>query len=94
MKASELLSFQLREAAQQRSSRDIVEPGYSGTGYWWNNYPAYVSGIDDYDAKASSTGSNLEAVAATSTVGSDAVAQRAGLDGTPTGASVGGTAAY
>jgi len=94
MKRSELLSFQLREAAQQRSSRDIPEPDYSGTGYWWKNYPAYTSGLGNYDAVASSTGSNLDAVQATSTLGSEAVALRAGLDDSATGASVGGTAAY
>jgi hypothetical protein len=94
MRASELLSLQLREAAQQRSSRDIVEPGYSGTGYWWKNYPSYIGGLGDYDAKASSTGGNLDAIQATSTLGAEAVAKDAGLDDVPTGASVGGTAAY
>jgi hypothetical protein len=94
MKRSELLSFQLREAAQQRSSRDIPEPDYSGTGYWWRNYPAYISGLGNYDAVASSTGGNLDAIQATSTLGAEAVAKDAGIDEVPTGASVGGTAAY
>ncbi len=94
MKRGELLSFQLRETAQRDSSRDIPEPGFSGTGYWWKNYPSYISGLGDYDAVASSTGGNLNAIQATSSLGSKAVAKRAGLDSSPTGASVGGTAAY
>jgi len=94
MQASDLLSLQLREAAMRRSSHDRPEPGYSGTGYWWNNYPAYVGGLGDYNAAASSTGGSLEAIQATSTLGSEAVAKDAGLDDVPTGESVGGTAAY
>jgi hypothetical protein len=94
MLASELLSLQLREAAQQRSSRDIVEPGYSGTGYWWRNYPAYISGLGDYNAVASSTGGSLDAIQKMPETGSEAVAKDAGIDDVPTGESVGGTAAY
>jgi len=94
MKKSELSQMQFREAQQQRSSHDIVEPGITGTGYWWNNYPAYVSGLDDYDAMASSTGSNLDAVAQMTEPGADAVATKAGLNGETTGASVGGTTGY
>lgn len=94
MQASDLLSLQLREAAMRRSSRDIPEPGYSSTGYWWKNYPAYVGGLGDYNAAASSTGSNLEAIQKMPETGSEAVAKDAGIDDVPTGESVGGTAAY
>lgn len=94
MRRSELLSLQLREASIKRSSQEAIEPPFSGEGYWWSNYPNYVSGAGDYNAAASSTGSNYAAIAKMPVPGVQAVAKRAGLDSsTPTGYSVGGTSA-
>lgn len=95
----DILSSQLAGRAEKRmqqGSRDVLERGYTGTGYWWANYPAYVGGLTKYDPHATTVpGSNLDAVAATPQPGSEAVAQDAGMTaGDVTGASVGGTAAY
>jgi hypothetical protein len=50
---------------RSRQPRKALE-GYSGNGYWWYGYPAYIGGISDFAAAAGDPGSNLEAVAETS----------------------------
>ena len=65
--------------------------GGQGLGYYWQGYPNVVGGLTDLAPQTTMPGSNLSAVQ----MGADVVALEAGMtDGTPTGASVGGTAAY
>lgn len=58
--------------------------------YLWTLSPQFQMGIASLDPQASQPGSNLQAVADTTST----TARDAGFDGTTTGASVGGTAAY
>jgi len=65
--------------------------GGQGLGWFWQGYPSVIGGMTEYNAGATMPGSNLSALQ----LGSDVVAKDAGMaDGTATGASVGGTAAY
>lgn len=95
MQPNDLLSIQLQrdiEEQTKRRMRDVPPSNYAGTGYWWDNYPAYIGGQTQYDPLTTTTGSNYGAL--TPEPGSQAVAKDAGVDpGTPTGESVGGTAA-
>jgi hypothetical protein len=61
----------------------------------YEDYPYAVSGKTRLDPNSLEPGSNLSAVHMLSKqLGSDVLAQEAGVDGVPTGNSVGGTAAY
>jgi hypothetical protein len=65
--------------------------GGQGLGWFWQGYPNIIGGITEYNPQATMPGSNLSAVQ----LGADTLALKAGIsDGTNTGASVGGTAAY
>ena len=70
--------------------------GGQGLGNYWQMYPSIIGGLTDYNYQALQPGSNLSALQYSSPdQDSDVVAMRAGMDdGTVTGASVGGTAAY
>jgi hypothetical protein len=58
--------------------------------YLWTLSPQFQMGIASLDPQAAQPGSNLQAVADTTST----TARDSGMDGTPTGSSVGGTAAY
>lgn len=65
--------------------------GGQGLGWFWQGYPNVIGGLTEYDPQTLMPGSNLSAVQ----MGADKLAMEAGMaDGTATGASVGGTAAY
>ena len=65
--------------------------GGQGLGWFWQGYPSVIGGMTEYNPDALQPGSNLSAVQ----LGSSTTAADAGMtDGTPTGESVGGTAAY
>lgn len=95
MQPEDLLSVQLQQDIEEQTRRKMKDrpvSNYSGTGFWWNNYPAYIGGQTQYDPLTTTTGSNYGAL--TPEPGSQAVAQDAGVDASvPTGESVGGTAA-
>ena len=62
-----------------------------GDGWYWNQYPSVTGGLTEYNPQALLPGSNMSAVQ----WGAEDKAKKAGLDlAAPTGASVGGTAAY
>ena len=67
--------------------------GGQGLGEYWQGYPNIIGGLTEFDRKATETGSNLSAVQSSLYYNSQ-TAIDAGLDGKPTGSSVGGTAAY
>ena len=67
--------------------------GGQGLGWYWDEYPNITGGLTELDPKATMTGSNLSAAQSSQYYNSQ-TAIDAGLDGTPTGSSVGGTAAY
>ena len=67
----------------------------SPTEWFYEDYPYAVGGKTRYDANSLQPGSNISAVnSLSSNLFSDILAQEAGVDGVPTGNSVGGTAAY
>lgn len=70
-----------------------VTYGGQGLGEYWQYYPSIVAGMTNIDRRATETGSNLSAVQSSLYYNSQ-TAINAGLDGAPTGYSVGGTAAY
>jgi hypothetical protein len=96
MQPSDLLSIRFQQDMEEKTMermRDRPVSNYSGTGYWWNNYPAYIGGTTQYDPLTTTTGSNYGAL--TPSPGSASLAQEAGLgDGVASGSSVGGTAGY
>lgn len=62
--------------------------GYSGYGYFWNNYPALIGGTSEYAAMSTVTGAPL---------GTPDVGSEKKVGGGPTDAEIpayGGTAAY
>lgn len=61
---NQLVSYYENEIRSRQPQKALE--GYSGNGYWWYGYPAYVGGISDFAAAAGDPGSNLEAVAETS----------------------------
>jgi hypothetical protein len=67
--------------------------GGQGLGWYWQGYPYVTGGLTELDPKATMTGSNLSAAQSMQYYNSQ-TAIDAGLDGAPTGSSVGGTAAY
>jgi hypothetical protein len=69
-----------------------VTYGGGGLGWYWDGYPNVTGGLTELDPKATDTGSNLSAAQSGQYYGSQ-TAIDAGLDGAPTGSSVGGTAA-
>jgi hypothetical protein len=75
-----------------------VTYGGQGLGEYWQNYPNIIGGMTEIDRKATETGSNLSAAntlsASQRKYYDSQTAINAGLDGAPTGSSVGGTAAY
>jgi hypothetical protein len=73
-----------------------VTYGGQGLGEYWQNYPNIIGGMTEIDRKATETGSNLSVLSAaqSSPYYNSQTAIDAGLDGAPTGYSVGGTAAY
>jgi hypothetical protein len=70
-----------------------VTYGGGGLGWYWDGYPNVVGGLTEADPAATMPGSNLSA-AQSSQYYNSTTAIDAGLDGAPTGSSVGGTAAY
>jgi hypothetical protein len=70
-----------------------VTYGGGGLGWYWDGYPNVTGGLTELDPKATETGSNLSTAQMGQYYGSQ-TAVDAGLDGAPTGSSVGGTAAY
>ena len=64
-----------------------VTYGGEGLGYLWQQFPAVVAGMTEYDPRAIEPGNNLSSVQ----WGADTVASQAGVDSTPAGASTGGT---
>jgi hypothetical protein len=69
--------------------------GGEGKGYFWTGMPAVIGGLAEIDPDNLLPGSNMSAVLANTQFNSDTLATKAGMDdATPTGASVGGTAAY
>lgn len=70
-----------------------VTYGGGGLGYYWGAYPNVTGGLTELDPKTTETGSNLSAAQSGQYYNSQ-TAIDAGLDGSPTGSSVGGTAAY
>lgn len=68
----------------------------SPTGWMYQDYPYAVGGKLRINPDSLLPGSNIGAVQALSAqqLGTDRLAQEAGVDGVPTGSSVGGTAAY
>lgn len=65
--------------------------GGQGLGWYWEGYPYVTGGITELDPKATDVGSNLSAAQSMQYYKSQ-TAIDAGLDGKPTGYSVGGTA--
>ena len=70
-----------------------VTYGGGGLGWYWGGYPNVTGGLTELDPKATDVGSNLSAAQSGQYYNSQ-TAIDAGLDGAPTGSSVGGTAAY
>jgi hypothetical protein len=69
--------------------------GGEGKGYSWTQMPAVIGGLAEIDPNSLLPGSDMSAVLANTQFNSDNLAMKAGMDdATPTGASVGGTAAY
>jgi hypothetical protein len=66
--------------------------GGQGLGWYWDGYPNVTGGLTELDPQATMTGSNLSAAQSGQYYNSQ-TAIDAGLDGAPTGYSVGGTAA-
>jgi hypothetical protein len=76
------------QTVEGRSS-DTSGTTYGGQGlaYFWEQFPSVVAGRTEYDPRAIEPGNNLSSVQ----WNADTLASQAGVDGTPVGASVGGT---